>query len=195
MQLDLTKGRIDLLFQIPGRLIVTEWKCYRISFLDIQVDGNRNANVVAKLKTLRDYKLPEILKLRFCTWDRHHQGTIESWVMGNDGPQLKDYIKSTNVQQLMEERSLELQAHLVIIVGSRHILLWDMDKEGNLAAEPHLVQVPSRSNRRDGLGDYSQLIMERNVPVSNIERQEGEGIRRLYIAVKTPCTQNENALV
>jgi hypothetical protein len=75
--------------------------------------------------------------------------------MENDGPQLRDYIKSTSVQQLMEERSLELQAHLVIIIGSRHILLWDMDEEGNLAAEPHLVQVPSRSNRQDSLGDYS----------------------------------------
>jgi hypothetical protein len=75
--------------------------------------------------------------------------------MENDGPQLRDYIKSTHVQELMEKRSLDLQAHLVIIVGSRHILLWDMDKEGHLAAEPHLVQVPSRSNRQDGLGDYS----------------------------------------
>lgn len=75
--------------------------------------------------------------------------------MEKDGPQLRDYIKSTYVQELMEKRSLELQAHLVIIIGSRHILLWDMDKEGNLAAEPYLVQVPSRSNKQDGLGDYS----------------------------------------
>jgi len=43
--------------------------------------------------------------------------------------------------------SLELQAHFVIVVGSRHILLWDMDEEGNLAAEPRLVQVPSRSKQ------------------------------------------------
>ena len=75
--------------------------------------------------------------------------------MGNDGPQLRDYIKSTKVQQLVEKRSLELRAHLVIIVGSRHILLWDMDKEGNLAAEPRLVEMPSRSNRQDGQGHYS----------------------------------------
>jgi hypothetical protein len=33
-----------------------------------------------------------------------------------------------------------MQAHLVIIVGSRHILLWDMDKEGNLAKIPYLAE-------------------------------------------------------
>ena len=75
--------------------------------------------------------------------------------MGKDGPQLRGYIKSTEVQQPIKEQSLELQAHLVIIVGSRHILLWDMDKEGNLAAEPRLVAMPSRSNRQDGRGHYS----------------------------------------
>jgi hypothetical protein len=43
--------------------------------------------------------------------------------MENDGPQLRDYTLSDKVQRLVKERSLELQAHLVIIVGSRHILL------------------------------------------------------------------------
>jgi hypothetical protein len=74
--------------------------------------------------------------------------------MENDGPQLRDYMKSTYVQHLMEKQSLELRAHLVIIVGSRHILLWDME-EGNLAAEPRLVELPSRPNRQDVRGHYS----------------------------------------
>ena len=43
------------------------------------------------------------------------------------------------MQELVKNQRLELQAHLVIIVGSRHILLWDMDKEGKLAVEPRLV--------------------------------------------------------
>jgi hypothetical protein len=42
---------------------------------------------------------------------------------------------------------LEMRAHLVIIVGSRHILLWDMDKDGNLANEPQLVGMTSTSKR------------------------------------------------
>ena len=62
--------------------------------------------------------------------------------MEHDGPQLRDYIMSNEVQQLMKEQGLELRAHLVIIVGSRHTLLWDMDKEGNLAAKPRLVEMP-----------------------------------------------------
>jgi hypothetical protein len=46
---------------------------------------------------------------------------------------------SPEVTQLVENQGLEMRAHLVIIVGSRHILLWDMDKEGKLADEPRLV--------------------------------------------------------
>jgi hypothetical protein len=74
--------------------------------------------------------------------------------MEKDGPQLRDYMKSTYTQQLTEKQSLELRAHLVIVVGSHHILLWDMEKEANLAAEPRLVEMPSRSNRQDGRGHY-----------------------------------------
>ncbi|KIX03383.1 uncharacterized protein Z518_06935 [Rhinocladiella mackenziei CBS 650.93] len=140
-----TNGRIDLILQIPGQLIVTEWKFYRINFLNIQ-DGDTYAHL-AKADILRDYNLSKILQLRFATWDSHHEGTIRSWVIGNEARQLRDYIKSTEIQQKVEKDSLKLQAHFVIVVGSRHILLWDMDKEGNLAAEPRLVQVPSRSKQ------------------------------------------------
>jgi hypothetical protein len=95
---------------------------------------------------LCNYNRDGLLELKFAG-DKFHYGTIRSWVEKNDGPQLRGYVKCTKVQQLMKERSLELRAHLVIIVGSRHILLWDMDNEGNLAAEPRLVEIPRRSNR------------------------------------------------
>ncbi|KIX05369.1 uncharacterized protein Z518_06241 [Rhinocladiella mackenziei CBS 650.93] len=140
-----TNGRIDLILQVPGQLIVTEWKFYRINFLDIE--GVDRYATLAKADILRNYDLSKILELKFATWDIHHQGTIGSWVMANEARQLRDYIKSTEIQQKVEKDSLELQAHFVIVVGSRHILLWDMDKEGNLAAEPRLVQAPSRSKR------------------------------------------------
>ncbi|KAF8429914.1 hypothetical protein BGX38DRAFT_1263668 [Terfezia claveryi] len=144
---DQTNGRIDLVFQVPGLLIVTEWKFYQIQYLNIPVGSSGNA-VLARADTLRDYTLPQILELRFGHWDRYHGGTIQSWVMENEGPQLRDYnIKSAYVQQLMKKQSLELRAHLVIIVWSRHIMLWYMDKEGRLAAEPRLVEMPSRPNR------------------------------------------------
>ncbi len=132
-------------------MIVTEWKFYRIQYLNVQVCNTALDNELAKAYALRDYKLPEILKLTFNNKERYKRGTIGSWVMRNEVLQLRNYVTSPTVQQLLEERRLELKAHLVIIVGSRHILLWDMDKEGILAAEPCLVEMPSRMN---GRGNY-----------------------------------------
>ena len=43
------------------------------------------------------------------------------------------YVQSNTVQEMVAERRLTIRAHLVIILGSRHILLWDMNSEGNLA--------------------------------------------------------------
>ena len=59
--------------------------------------------------------------------------------MRKESPQLREYIMGTEVQQWVKKQNLELKAHLVIIVGSRHILLWDMDKEGRLSSKPSLV--------------------------------------------------------
>jgi hypothetical protein len=61
----------------------------------------------------------------------------------NAAGQLRNYVKSDEVTQRVRAGGLELLAHLVIIVGSRHILLWDMDKDGNLADEPRLVGMAS----------------------------------------------------
>ena len=108
----------------------------------------------AKADALRLYGLPDILQLRFNSLDMRHHGTIQSWVMEKEAPQLRGYIKSAEVQQQLEKQSLQLKAHFVIIVGSRHILLWDMDEEGNLAPEPRLATIPDRSKRQDGLGCY-----------------------------------------
>ena len=94
---------------------------------------------IDKANILLNYKLPNILQLAFSTWDKYHEGTIESWVVRKESPQLREYIMGTEVQQWVKKQNLELKAHLVIIVGSRHILLWDMDKEGRLSSKPRLV--------------------------------------------------------
>ena len=73
--------------------------------------------------------------------------------MGKDAVQLREYITGPTVTQRLKERNLELRAHLVIIVGSRHILLWDMDDTGTLAAEPRLVKMPSRLIRQGDAGE------------------------------------------
>src|SRR5271170_5673931 len=95
---------------------------------------------------LGHYKLPQILQIRFAAWDQYHQGTIQQWVVTTAG-QLKDYIKSPQVTQRVLNEGLKLQAHLVIIAGSRHILLWDMDEDGNLADKPRLVRMTSTWDR------------------------------------------------
>jgi hypothetical protein len=96
---------------------------------------------------LRNYKLSEILELKFVSHDKHHHGTINEWVVTYAAPQLRTYVKSKEVTQPVLDEGLEMQAHLVLIVGSRHILLWDMDKDGNLADKPRLVGMTSTWDR------------------------------------------------
>ena len=136
-------GRIDLLISGSRQLIVTEWKFLRINYLDILIHDNTSFDDLAKADVLYNYDLSDILQLRFSQKDRYHQGTIQEWVVRNAADQLRKYIQSDNVTQQVKDGGLELRAHLVIIVGSRHILLWDMDKEGDLADEPRLVGMTS----------------------------------------------------
>lgn len=105
-----------------------EWKF--INFLDIPVLNNQDP---VNLNSLSSFTLSEILALKFALWDKQHKGTIRKWVVSNAAPQLKSYIKSPQIVQRVECRGLEIRACLVIIVGPRQIILWDMDKEGNLA--------------------------------------------------------------
>jgi len=146
------KGRVDLVLQTSRQLIVTEWKFYRINFLDVP---GKYGDSEEKADTLCNYELQQILDLRFAYWDIVHRDkrdqkriyTIQEWVKEKEAPQLRDYIKSNDVQQLIQKHSLKLRAYFVIIVGSRHILLWGMDTNGTLAEEPRLVGIPRRLNK------------------------------------------------
>jgi hypothetical protein len=108
----------------------------------MQSSGNTSPTAIDKAAMLYDYKLSEILELKFRAGNQYHQGTIKQWVVEN-ADQLRNHIKSPEVTQLVENQGLEMRGHLVIIVESRHILLWDMDKDGNLADEPRLVGMTS----------------------------------------------------
>jgi hypothetical protein len=103
--------------------------------------------VFTKADILHNYKLSEILELKFIVSDICHRGTIKEWVTKNASRQLRDYIRSHEVTERVVNEGLALRAHLVIIVGSRHILLWDMDKDGNLADKPRLVGMTSTWDR------------------------------------------------
>ena len=130
------------MIQGSNQLIVTEWKFFRINYLDIRDPNDTIPNDLNKAAILCDYKLSDILKLKFVAWDQYHKGTIKQCVV-KYAKQLRDYIKSDEVTRRVSEEKLAMQAHLVIIVGSRHILLWDMNEHGVLANEPRLVGMTS----------------------------------------------------
>jgi hypothetical protein len=133
---------MDLLLQLRGHVIVTEWKAVQIDFLDIKVRGDKLPDRNTKSLALGGYTLSQILKLKFGHWDKFRSKKLfKQWIKKSAAPQLRDYIRSPQVTQLVKDRNLELRAHLVVIVGSRHILLWDMDEGGKLADQPSLVGV------------------------------------------------------
>jgi hypothetical protein len=122
---------------------VTGWKFYRTDCLDILVIIKDRLKLdLAKAAVLCDYRRDQILDLEFDTRDQFHGRTIRSRVKHHDGPQLREYIRGAKVQKLIKDRNLKLQAYLVIIVGSRRVLLWEMDKQGNLAADPRFIGMP-----------------------------------------------------
>ncbi len=85
-------GRVDLLFDVSGRLVVTEWKFYRAQYLNVPVpdDINKSDDVVlAKADALLNYNRDGILELKFESYDKFHRGTIRSQVMKYDAPQLR----------------------------------------------------------------------------------------------------------
>lgn len=117
---------MDILFETSGKLIVTEWKFYRIQYLDIRIPGNTSPDSDTKAATLRNYRVDQVLQLKFGVWDKFHGGMVKGQPM-KEGQQLKHYIKSQEVVGIVDEKKLKLQVYLIIIVGSRHILIWEMD--------------------------------------------------------------------
>jgi hypothetical protein len=103
----------------------------------MQIPGHQRPDQDTKASALSEYTLSQILQLKFGHWDKFRPGqTLEQWIEQMVAPQLKDYIRSDQVRQLVKDGSLVMRAHLVIVVGSRHILLWDMDSDGVLAEYP-----------------------------------------------------------
>ncbi len=102
--------------------------------------GKRKPNLDAKAAALSKYTLQDILKLKFTKDDQFRPGkTIQKWIKDTVAPQLKQYITSEEVMKKVTDGGFSLQAHLVIVVGSRHILIWDMDCNGDLVEEPYLA--------------------------------------------------------
>ncbi len=114
-----------------------EWKAARIDYLAISVP---NPSREAKALALSKYALQDVLKLKFKKQDKYRAGkTIQQWVKA-EAARLKEYVSSKEVVKMATSgEGLSLRAHMVIIVGSRHVLVWDMDGDGNLAKMPYLA--------------------------------------------------------
>ncbi|KAG0136191.1 hypothetical protein HOY82DRAFT_625832 [Tuber indicum] len=126
-------GFIDLVISLPNHFIVTEWKAINIEFVDTKVslDRQEKADLIAGLD------INGVLDLKFNKKERFKKGTIRRWIASDVTAQLRKYVLSQEVQVEAKER--EFHAHLVVVVGSRQILIWDMDREGNWIGKPKLA--------------------------------------------------------
>jgi hypothetical protein len=121
---------VDLLITDGDKLYtVIEFKNIQIAFLGLGGEGNTE-----RLEQLQAMKLDKILGLKF-NGDQYRTGTIRNWIDGRSNSphsgkvrtQLRSYICA--VQKEIADKNF--RAFAVIIVGSRHIIVREMDRHGN----------------------------------------------------------------
>ncbi|KAN0079155.1 putative AAA-ATPase domain containing protein [Elaphomyces granulatus] len=114
--------------------VVTEWKCLQIDYLNIprtetvQTDHVR----LQKAKTLSDMTIDEVLDIKFASHDKYHPRgkSIKDWIEGKErvrsaespAEQLACYLGG-----LLGDEGI--RAYLIVVVGSRRVLVWEMDVE------------------------------------------------------------------
>ncbi|KAG0343850.1 hypothetical protein BGZ54_006044 [Gamsiella multidivaricata] len=132
-----------MLVSVPlrKRLFVLEWKSIQIDYIKIG-SGTRleRANALADISDAS-----EVLDLKFRN-DKFRAGqTIKEWILNEpkDGKghspqqQLRDYAQSREIERWKKD-GYTVTPILVIIVGSRHVLLWNLDGD-TLDASPRLA--------------------------------------------------------
>jgi hypothetical protein len=146
-----TPGRCDIVLPTRNHLVVMEWKVVPIDFLDILIPKQRSKKGTRateapggrimqekKASLLSKYSCNNVLGINFSKKDKFRVGKLEKWIIDEVAPQLKSYIMSEEIKKKLGGRSLK--AHVVVVVGSRQILVWDMDDDGELVGEPDLVE-------------------------------------------------------
>jgi hypothetical protein len=141
-------GRADIVLRVGNHLLVMEWKVLPIDFLDIPIPRQRSKKGTRaterimrqnKASVPSTYSRNKVLDINFDKNDKFHVGKLKEWIIDRAAPQLKSYVMSEEVKKQLEDDDLSLKANIVIIVGSRQILVWDMDRDGNLSDEPDLA--------------------------------------------------------
>ena len=87
--------------------------------------------------------IDEVLGIKFALHDKHHPAgkSIEDWIRGRErvkrgGPveQLSHYLKNLN------RDNTDVRAYLIVVVGARKIVLWEMDVQtGSLHGQASLA--------------------------------------------------------
>ncbi|KAG0131609.1 hypothetical protein HOY82DRAFT_539353 [Tuber indicum] len=124
---------VDIIVKSPGHCVITEWKTIGIDFLDFgdSLDLDEKAEALSKLG------VTEVLELRFHKREKYKKGSIRDWIEKDVAAKLKSYVLSPEIRELVG--SSELHAHLVLVIGSRKILVWEMDGEGDWIGQPVLA--------------------------------------------------------
>ncbi|KIW99360.1 uncharacterized protein Z518_11348 [Rhinocladiella mackenziei CBS 650.93] len=116
----------------------------------LELSGEDN---IGKAKGLEAMKLNDILKLKF-KGDKYRTGSINNWIDGKGhGPvsgsvrsQLQSYITGPTVQKEIADQNF--RAFAVVIVGSRQILVREMDRHGKWVSRNHLDKMAGPGSKR-----------------------------------------------
>jgi hypothetical protein len=121
-----------MLVSVPLRkqLFVLEWRSIQIDYIKIGSGSQlQRANVLADVRNAT-----EVLDLKFRN-DKFRAGqTIKEWILS--GPkggkerspqqQLREYVHSPEIESWKKD-GYSITPVLVVVIGSRHILLWNLD--------------------------------------------------------------------
>ena len=87
-----------------------------------------------KLKAMTVEKVPGH---QFNSQDKFRSGTIKKWVGGDVCTQLQSYIKGRTVNEHSVDK--EFRAYAAVIIGSRRILIREMDRNGSWVGDHESV--------------------------------------------------------
>ncbi|RUP43713.1 hypothetical protein BC936DRAFT_136827 [Jimgerdemannia flammicorona] len=138
--------RNDFVLEAPitGRALINEIKVVKIDLIDIPCTEQQPTlaqnDVFLKALTLSKISNVEtILNLTFPRYDKIHKpgGRLRDWITEQKA-QLEEYWMSTEMEELRIRRRY-VTANLIVIVGSRKILLLRLSEDGQELGEPQLV--------------------------------------------------------
>jgi len=122
----------DLLIESKHGYTVVEFKNLQINYLVLKGGSRTN-----KAKRLVAMSLTQILELRINS--KHHPRGMEEWLEGEVRQQLRSYVTGAAVRANGANKTF--RAYAVVIIGARHILIRDMDREGEWIGDWRLTEL------------------------------------------------------